>query len=175
LTNEVNWISLDPQVASINSFGVTGATGGLATAEGYTGNAVIYAEAKNPDGTVVLSNAATFTCKDPDTKVCDPGPAPVTYATLTVYNEGTNTTDWLVTAPSSTGIPNLIHCGPGSTSGGSVCVGTYPAGSTVTLQKSGTNFNGWSANCDTTPNTPNLTATCTITLTGDDSVGAIFN
>lgn len=175
LTNQVTWISLAPQVVTITSGGVTGADGGLATAQGYTGYTSIYAEATNPDGTIVLSNPATFTCTDPTTKVCDPGPAPVTYATLTVYNEGTNTTDWLVTAPSATGTPDLIHCGPGSTSGGSVCVGTYPAGSTVTLQESGTNFNGWSANCDTSPNTPNLSSTCTVTLTGNDSVGAIFN
>ena len=47
-------------------------------------------------------------------------------ATLTVYNEGLNTTDWLVTAPSATGTPNVLHCGPGATAAGSVCVATYP-------------------------------------------------
>lgn len=177
LTNLVTWISLDQQIASINSGGATGATGGLATAIGYTGTGVIYAEATNPDGTVVLSNPVTFTCEDPNTTPpqCVPGPAPVQLATLTVYNAGQNTTNWLVTAPSSTHVADLIHCGPGSTSGGSVCVGTYPAGSVVTLTESGTGFGGWSANCDTTPNVPDTAPTCTVTLSGNASVGAIFN
>jgi hypothetical protein len=188
LTSAVKWISLDPQVASIDNGGVDGATGGLATAQGYTGLAVIYAEATNPDGTVVLSNPVTFTCENPNpvtsgtttiypANECDPGPAPTQTATLTVYNVGTNTTNWLVTAPSSSGAANLIHCGPGSKSGGSVCVGNYPSGSTVTLTASptGSSFGGWSANCDSAPNTPDLSPTCTITLDGNESVGAIFN
>jgi hypothetical protein len=177
LTNKVSWVSLDPEIATINSGGVTGGIGGLATATGYTGLGVIYAETTNPDGSAVLSNPVTFTCLDPNTLICDQGVAPVQLATLTVYNAGPNTTDWLVTAPSSSGQANLIHCGPGSKTGGSVCVGTYPNGSTVTLTESatGNSFGGWSANCDTTPNVPDITPTCTVTLNGDSSVGAIFN
>jgi hypothetical protein len=177
LTDTVEWISLDPDIASINHGGVAGGVGGLATAQGYTGLGVIYAETKNPDGTVVLSNAVSFTCEDPNTTVCDPTQASGQLSTLTVYNAGTNTTDWLVTAPSSSGTANLIHCGPGSKSGGSVCVGTYPVGSTVTLTASptGGSFGGWSVNCDTTPGVPDLSATCTVKLSGNESVGAIFN
>lgn len=177
LTNKVTWVSLDPEIATINSGGVTGGIGGLATATGYTGLGVIYAETTNPDGSAVLSNPVTFTCLDPNTLVCDQGVAPVQLATLTVYNAGPNTTTWLVTAPSSSGQANLIHCGPGSKSGGSVCEGNYPYGSTVTLTESapGSSFGGWSANCDSSPNVPDESPTCTVTLNGDSSVGAIFN
>jgi hypothetical protein len=109
--------------------------------------------------------------------------------TLTVYNAGLNTTGWLVTASSATGTPNVIHCGPGSTSGGSVCMATYPVGTTVTLTapaETGVHFGGWSWNCESqgtvTAAGPN---SCTVYLGADDpvtgepssnvSVGAIFN
>jgi len=184
VTNLVTWISLTPEVASIDSTGVTGEAGGLATAEGYTGDAIIYAEATNPDGTVVLSNPETFTCKDPLSSTCNQGIAHPQFATLTFFNAGENTTTWLVTAPSDTGTPNLIHCGPGAGAGGSVCTGTYETGSTVTLTESptGTGFGGWSSGdggpgigCTPAAGTTLLNSpTCTVTLTGNTSVGAIF-
>ena len=103
--------------------------------------------------------------------------------TLTVFNEGLNTTDWLLTAPSATGTPDVIHCGPGSTSGGSVCAATYPLHTAVTITApAGTGaFGGWSWNC-----TPNVAVTaagpnsCTVILgdgpnSSNQSVGAIFN
>jgi hypothetical protein len=183
LTNQVTWISLAPEVASIESGGASGQVGGLATAMGYTGNSPIYAEASNPDGTIVLSNAQSFTCKDSGTNVCEQAVAHPQFATITVFHAGSNTTTWSITAPSGTGTPNLIHCGPGAT-GGSVCTGTYETGSTVTLTASptGTGFGGWSSGdgvpgvgCTPAP-TPNppYPATCTVTLTGDTSIGAIF-
>ena len=126
ITNEVTWISLLPEVASINSGGTPGEIAGLATAEGYTGSTVIYAEdtKTNKDGTVVLSNAQTFTCKDATAQICIPEVAQPQFATLSVFVEGENTfvpnmqnigPDNLpfgeyVTAPSDTGTPNLIHC-----------------------------------------------------------------
>jgi len=132
---------------------------------------------------VVLSNPQTFTCKD-QTGICEQDIAHPQFATLTVYNAGENTTTWLVTAPSDTGVPNLIHCGPGSTAGGSVCTGTYETGSTVVLTESptGSGFGGWSsgdgvAGVGCTPaqgKTLLDSPTCTVTLTGDTSVGAIF-
>jgi hypothetical protein len=100
---------------------------------------------------------------------------------LTVYNEGLNTTTWLVTAPSATNTPNVLHCGPGSSAaslGSSVCVATYPVGTTVTLTApAGAGaFGGWSYNC--TP-TAAITAggpnSCTVFLTTNDTVGAVFN
>lgn len=183
LTNQVTWISLAPEVVSIDSGGVTGEIGGLATAQGYTGNGVIYAEATNPDGTVVLSNPQTFTCINP-AGFCDQSVAHPQFATLTVYNAGENTTTWLVTAPSDTGTPNLIHCGPGSKASGSVCTGTYETGSTVVLTESptGSGFGGWSSGdgapgvgCVPAAGTTLLNSpTCTVTLDGNTSVGAIF-
>jgi len=200
ITNQVTWISLLPDVASITTYGVAGAPGsggasgeigGLATAEGYTGTSDLYAEMTNPDGTVVLSNSATFTCMDSATGTCDPAPAvPETFATVTVYVAGENTskTGEYVTAPSDTGTPDLIHCGPDWTgSGGQVCTGTYEVGTSITLTENlaagSTFFGGWStgAGCvDPTTGTllttqQLLTATsCTFTLTGDHTVGVIF-
>lgn len=189
LTNQVTWISLSPEVVSINSGGVSGEVGGLATAMGYTGNGVIYAEMTNPvDGSVILSNSETFTCKDPTTLECEQDVAHPQFATLTIYNAGENTTSWLVTAPSDTGTPNLIHCGPGWTgTGGSVCTGTYETGSTVVVTSNitGSGFGGWSSGdgfqvlpdvgCQTAAGTTLLNSpTCTITLYGNTSIGAIF-
>ena len=102
-------------------------------------------------------------------------------STLTIYNEGVNTTDWLVTAPSATGTPNVLHCGPGSSQvglGGSVCVATYPVGTTVLLTAPAGQgaFGGWSYNCiPTSAVTAAGPNTCQVTLTFDDTVGAIFN
>jgi hypothetical protein len=110
-------------------------------------------------------------------------------STVTIYNEGLNTTDWLITASSATGTANVIHCGPGSAAaglGGSVCVATYPNGTTVTLTApAGAGaFGGWSSNCTAvgtvTAAGPN---TCTIPVgvinnviqSSNVTVGAIFN
>ena len=193
LTNEVTWYTSSPELATIDTTGVTGETGGLATAMGYTGTAFIYAQMSNPDGTIVISNPVQFTCDDPNTQVCDPGPAPVLLATMTVYNAGSNSTNWLITAPSDTqttcnvATGCLIHCGPGSEIAGygnSVCTGTYAAGSTVLMTASlagdssssefTSTFGDWSSNCDTAPNTPDTNKTCSFALDGNTSVGAIF-
>jgi hypothetical protein len=184
LTNVVTWISTSPEVASIDSGGVSGEIGGLATAMGYTGNSILYAEGTNADGTVVLSNPETFTCRDATANTCIQTPATPQFATLTVFNAGENNTTWLVTAPSDTGVANLIHCGPGWTAGASVCTGTYETGSTVVLTESptGTGFGGWSSGdgapgvgCQPAAGTTLLNSpTCTVTLVGDTSVGAIF-
>jgi hypothetical protein len=173
----VNWISFMPDVASINSSGTTGENGGLATAMGFEGDAVIYATAANPDGTAVLSNPQTFSCKvsPPTPPICEQTPAvPETFVSLTVFNVGENTTTWQITAPDGNGTANLIHCGPGWTgAGGSVCTGTYPYSTTktvtITETSPGTSFGGWSKNCVTATAT-----TCTVPLTSSASIGAIF-
>jgi hypothetical protein len=202
ITDSVTWISLEPNLVSINSAGTSGEQAGLATAMGYEGTSVIYAEdtTSNPDGTTVLSNSVTFTCKD-QSGACDQAVAPALLATLTAFNAGSNDTNWLITAPSDNQIAHgittctpatgcLIHCGPGSATAGygnSVCTGTYAAGTNVTLTASlagnplDKTFGGWTANCDTTVNTPNMTATCTFPnaatpsgLVGNQSAGALF-
>lgn len=187
LTNSptLTWISAVPSVFPVNTntAGNLGATAGIVTAYG-NGGGVITAEARSSDGTIQTATA-TFNCPlilpNPPTTPgsCFQGSqAPSLLATLTVYNEGLNTTNWLVTAPSATGTPNVLHCGPGSTSGGSVCVATYPVGTTVTLTApaTGAAFGGWSYNCaNTGPITAAGPNSCTVKLTTNDTVGAIFN
>ena len=146
-----------------NSGGTAGATAGIVTAYG-NGSAVIIAETSSSDGTIQTATA-TFNCPmaeanpggdPPEPPTCLPGTqTPALLATLTIYNEGLNTTNWEVTAPSATGTPNVIHCGPGwalnGGSGGSVCVATYPipnnsTGTTIVLEAQGGAFGGWSYN-----------------------------
>jgi hypothetical protein len=186
LTNSssLTWLSATPSVFPVNTntAGTLGATAGIVTAYG-NGTGVIVAEAKNPADGTIQTATASFSCPlvlptATTAGSCYQGSqAPALLATLTVYNEGLNTTNWLVTAPSATGTPNVLHCGPGAT-GGSVCVATYPVGSRVTLTApaNGAAFGGWSYNCaqqgTITAAGPN---SCTVTLTTNDTVGAIFN
>lgn len=188
LTNSPSliWLSSAPSVFPVdtNSAGNPGATAGIVTAYG-NGSGVITAEGTGSDGSIQTATA-TFNCPlvlpttgDPGT--CYPGSeAPPLLETLTVYNEGLNTTGWLVTAPSATGTADVLNCGPASTSsGGSVCVATYPVGTKVILTapaETGVAFGGWSYNCaPTTPITAAGPNSCTVTLTTNDTVGAIFN
>jgi hypothetical protein len=165
LTNSptLTWISATPSVfpVSTNTGGSLGATAGVVTAYGQ-GNTVITAEAKNPTDGSLQTATATFACPPPTptnlTQCVEGYQAPALLATLTVYNEGLNTTDWDVTAPSATGTPNVLHCGPGDPSGSSVCTATYPFTTTspntstpvatkVVLKATGGAFGGWSYNC----------------------------
>ncbi len=190
LTNSVEWLTSAPSVFPVNTNGTGvpsgGANAGIVTAYG-NGGATIIAEATDPQTGSIETATATFNCPlvlpTPTTAgSCYPGSeASSLLSTLTIYNEGLNTTDWLVTAPSATGTPNVLHCGPGSTGagfGGSVCVATYPVGSTITLTApAGAGaFGGWSYNCvPTSAVTAAGPNTCQVTLTFDDTVGAIFN
>lgn len=187
LTNSPNltWISSVPSVFPVNTntSGTLGATAGIVSAFG-NGSATIIAEAKNPiDGTIQTATA-NFACPLVLHTATTPGScyqgsqAPALLATLTVYNEGLNTTNWLVTAPSATGTAKVLNCGPGAGPTNSVCVATYPVGSTVilTAPANGAQFGGWSSNCAPLvainaagPNS------CVVTLTTNDTVGAIFN
>ncbi len=195
LTNSQNltWISAFPSVFPVNSNtgGNSGSSAGIVTAFG-NGSATIIAEATNPADGTIQTATATFNCplvlpnttaNPPTPGSCFPGSqAPALLATLTVYNEGLNTTNWEVTASSATGTPNVLHCGPGWTlnggTGGSVCTATYPIGTTVTLTapNTGASFGGWTYNClnqgIVTATGPNV---CTVSLTTNDTVGAIFN
>jgi hypothetical protein len=198
LTNSVAWTSSEPAVATFNSTGSTGtSTGGVGSSAGLAtvvgaGTTAITAVATNPDNTVV-TGVATLTCPPNSSTTtiggtivatggCNLDPASVPaeqLATLTVYGTGNNTTNWLITAPSATGVADVIHCGPTATNTSPVCVGTYPIGTKVTLTTdvtSGT-FGGWSANCTIapSPSTATGTNTCTVTLANDETVAAIFN
>jgi Bacterial Ig-like domain (group 2) len=195
LTNTVTWLSSTPNVFPVstnngNSQGKSNA--GVASAYG-DGSAVIIAEAIATDGSVQTATA-TFNCPlalpDPTTHPPTPGScfpgseATALLSTLTVYNEGLNTTTWQITAPSATGTANVLHCGPGWTGGGgSVCTATYPAVTnglptqvTVTSPAGSGAFGGWSTNCTATaPVTAGGPNSCTVTLTTDETVGAIIN
>jgi hypothetical protein len=225
----VSWFSLpEPFIFPINSAGAPGALGGLVTADGAGTNEAIYAVAGNPDGTLSYSTTGTFSCPyAPPTYGVDPVTGQVLYnevlnpgtcnaltvgdgllSTLTVFNAypstsstGLNQTNWLLTAPSATGTPDVIHCG-GATEqalpGGSVCEATYPNGTVVTVTapaETGVNFGGWSSSCiSTNPAVPTAAGPnscqvvvgggCTLnpqsetyicTSTANVSVGAIFN
>lgn len=158
------WLSSSPNLfpVSENTGGGAGASAGIVTAEG-SGSATIIAEASSSDGTIQTATA-TFSCPQlieavgsntppscPDTLVTG---SPL-LSTLTVYQRGLNTTNWVVTAPSSTGTADVLHCGPGWTgTGGSVCTATYPTftngqPTTVVLTSpAGAGaFGGWSYNC----------------------------
>ncbi len=191
LTNTVTWLSSAPEVFPIstnNTANTPGSQGqenaGVAAAWG-SGGATIIAEAIATDGSVQTATA-TFNCPlvlpNPSGNPPTPGSCygPVgqgLFSTLTVYNEGLNTTSWQITAPSATGTANVLHCGPGWTgAGGSVCTATYPAGTVVTVTATGGAFGGWSYNCAPTAA---ITAagpnSCTVIMDGDDTVGGIFN
>jgi uncharacterized protein YjdB len=201
VTNTSTWLSSAPNIFPVSSNSTdSGSQGkenaGVATAFG-SGSATIIAEYIADElGTVQLATA-TFNCPmaeanpngdPPEPATCLPGTeAPSLLSTLTVYNMGLNTTNWQVTAPSATGTPNVLHCGPGWSlgggAGGSVCTATYPVGTTITLtatQPAGATgtFGGWSSNCQTInpdPSTATGSNTCTVKLNEDDTVGAIFN
>jgi len=122
LTNSstLTWITSAPSVFPVNTntAGTPGASAGIVSAYG-NGSAEIIAEATSSDGTIQTATAE-FNCPlilptSTTAGSCYPGSqAAALLATLTVYNEGLNTTTWLVTAPSATGTPNVLHCGPGS-------------------------------------------------------------
>jgi uncharacterized protein YjdB len=207
LTNSptTTWISSFPEdfPVSTNSGGNAGASGGLVTAYA-SGSATIIAESASTDGTIQTATAQ-FNCPlalpnpggDPPTAgSCFSGEIGPLLATITVYAEGLNNTNWLITAPSATGTQNVIHCGPGwaanGNAGGSVCTATYPlftngGFTTVTLTapaQAGVAFGGWSSTC--TPLLPVNAAgpnSCTITLAPppgtagsfNESVSAVFN
>jgi uncharacterized protein YjdB len=191
LTNSVTWLSSEPTLFPVSTDNTTvnpGAPGGVVTAIG-NGSATIIAEAIS--GGSIQAATATFACPyllpaPPQPGTCYAGSeAPYPLSTVTVYNEGLNTTDWQVTAPSATGTPDVIHCGPGwalnGGAGGSVCVASYPVGTplVLTAPAGAGSFGGWSSNCNVGLNiTPTAAGpnTCTITTTEYNvSVGAIFN
>jgi hypothetical protein len=216
VTNQVVWTSSFPNVFPVNSNtgGNIGATAGIVTAYGSGTGASIMAEVTDPVTKSIQFATATFSCpyiapcpcsveqgcstpvttcpNGPVAGSCFPGSgSPALLSTVTVYNEGLDTSNWYVTAPSATGTPNVIHCGPGWTlnggSGGSVCVATYPVGTpfVLTAPAGAGAFGGWSSNCTPVVSPTDLTPT-TITANGpnyceldptttSETVGAVFN
>jgi hypothetical protein len=213
VTNSAVWLSSFPNVFPVNTNtgGNSGATAGIVTAYGAGTNDTIIAEIVDPVTQSIQYATASFSCPlvlpcpcstcipvIPDSAcgtggahggTCYPGSqGSALLSTVTVYNEGLNNTNWVVTAPSATGTPNVIRCGPGwSGAGGSVCVSTYPIGTpfVLTAPAGAGAFGGWSSNCTPVVSPINLTPT-TITANGpnyceldpttsSETVGAIFN
>lgn len=151
MTNKVTWISSDVKVATINA-------SGLATAVN-AGNTTITALATSAATGNVVTGTSDLTVSST--------PGGVKLPTLTVYKVGLG-------SGTVTSMPAGIVCGTGAE-----CTGNFVLGSTVTLTATPTDpnvdlFGGWSANC--TPSTaPTTGGTCTIIMTNNDSVGAIFN
>jgi hypothetical protein len=182
LTNSVNWLSSSPETFPVITASDTtanpGAPAGTVTAFGF-GSATIIAQATDPTTGSIQTATALFTCPPP-TEPIQPGEcyegsqATALLATITVYNEGNNTTDWQITASSATGTADVLHCGPGWTgAGGSVCVATYPIDTKtpsgnpgVVLTAQGGAFGGWSYNC--TPSDVNGNA---VAAPGFDAAG----
>ena len=195
LTNSVTWFSSEPNkfaVTTNNSAAPGGGTqngGVVSDYEASVGNvgAVITAKAIDTNGSIATATAnvgCPLVLPDPTAHPPVPGSCfqhvQQLLTTLTVYNEGLNTTNWLVTAPSATGTPAVLTCGPAAGAGKSVCTATYPLGTTVTLTapaETGVKFGGWSSNCyNVAPVTETGPNTCTVNLlTTDATVGAIFN
>jgi hypothetical protein len=206
VTNSVTWLTSEPNKFPItnNNSAAPGAgtqNGGVVSDyEASVGSvgAVITAEATDINGSIATATAnvgcpyaaANPTANPPTAGSCN-NFIPQLLATLTFYNEGLNTSNWLVTAPSATCNPSnpatctpVLNCGPGAGSGKSVCTATFPlltngAPTVVTITapaQSGVKFGGWSSNCT---NTGTITQagpnTCTITMLTDETVGAIFN
>jgi hypothetical protein len=186
-----------PNVFPVNSNtgGNAGATAGIVSAYG-NGNAVITAEATSSSDGSIQTATATFGCPLVVPTATSPGScypgsqATALLSTLTVYHEGLGTGDWLVTAPSATGTPNVLDCGSAPISGASVCTASYPAltngqPTQVILKATGANLGGWSINCTITDangvplQNPVITAAgpnyCSVPLTSDETVGVIFN
>jgi hypothetical protein len=198
VTNDpsTTWLSSEPNSFPVNtnSGGGSGASAGIVTAYA-SGSAQIIAESESTDKTIQTATA-TFNCPyqlaaPPLPQTC-PGP-PNTLpsqliSTLTIYNRGLNTTNWLVTASSATGTADVLHCGPGWTgTGGSVCTASYPtsAGTVILTSPAGAGaFGGWSSNCTPSdvngnpiagPGTPGGPNYCVVSLVTDDTVGIIVN
>jgi uncharacterized protein YjdB len=179
----VNWVSTAPFDFPINSAGAAGATGGLSTADAsgntniyavaanpdstlvYSPIATFNCPYKAPTfgTTTEIIQGVTVVVTD-YSEILDPGTcntltiADSLLSTLTVFNAsstntGLNQSNWLITAPSATGTPDVIHCGgttEQATPEGSVCEATYPNDTAVTLTapaEPGVNFGGWSDNC----------------------------
>lgn len=210
VTNDSNttWLSSEPNSFPVNTNCTGSPTNPPTTCAGYgasagivtayaAGGAQIIAESASKDGTIQTATA-TFAC--PHVLAAPPLPASCPadntgvpqqlISTITIYNRGLNTTNWQVTAPSATGTPNVIHCGPGWTgAGGSVCTASYPnsvAGTVILTSPAGAGaFGGWSSNCQ--PSDANGIAIspaaetaagpnyCTVSLLSDQTVGIIVN
>jgi len=156
ITDSVIWQSSDVDVATINS-------SGLATAVGCSGPPPcvtnITATATSTDGTIIFgtSNLAVY-----------PNMGSTNLPSLSVYPVGQG-------AGTINSTPVGISCGSGVS-----CTADFVLGSTVTLTATATSgvVLGFSSNCAPSPPIPANgapSASCTVTMNGNQTVGVIFN
>jgi outer membrane biogenesis lipoprotein LolB len=220
LTTQVQWISSNAQVATVNSSGLTTAVGAgtttiIAQSGGINGSATLtvsfigettqFIALGNLAGSAAtqnLTNNVAWVSSDTSIATIDQNglatavSANTTGGTTTITAIGTTSTGSLITATATFavsatvgtgGLPTLAvyEVGPGTgtvtssplpivcgTPGGS-CTGNFSKGTVVTLTEtpgSSSVFGGWSSNCTTVTAT-----TCTITMSNNETVGAIFN
>ena len=147
LTDQVTWSSSDVRVATINSAGLATAVGSC-PGGGIT-NITALAPPSSGGAVTGTSNLTVGSCGVNN------------LPTLTVYEVGQG-------SGTVTSMPAGIDCGSG---GG--CTGNFVLDSSVTLTAvpaAGSTFGGWSANC-----MPDNQPTCSLTMTNNATVGAIFN
>jgi len=154
MTSQVTWVSSDVRVAIINSSGLATAIG---SSSGDGGQTTITAIAP-PNTGVAVTGTATMEVSSNGTNQLP---------SLTVYEFGQGTGN-VVSSPIG------ITCVPGNGAG---CTGHFVLGNGVVLTAvplPGSVFGGWSSNC-TPPNAPLTGGSCTVTMTDNATVGAIFN
>ena len=160
LTTTVNWSSSDVSVATIDK-------NGLATAVGVgAGTTTITAIGTTTSGSLINATATLSVS----------GTGAVTLPSLAVYMTGSGTgsvTGCVLVGGATTCSQNVINCTSGTNPS---CTATFPLNSLVTLfANTSGHFGGWSSNCLTLSGPPQNPLACTVQLTNNKAVGAIFN
>ncbi len=159
ITGSVAWTSSDISVATVDQNGLATAVGSNTVAETTTITAI-----GTLTGGGVISTSATLTVPAQGTGV--------TLPTLAVYLTGTGT-------GTVTSSPGSLDCGAAN----GTCTNNYSKSSTVTLTAAaaaGSVFGGWSSNCTPVSSSPTDPTTgahlqCSVSMTNNETVGAIFN
>lgn len=152
VTDTVRWVSSDLGVATINNTGLA-----LLNNQG---TATFTAIGTSNSGNTIVGSA---------TITVNPGGGGTSLPLLSVYLVGLGSG----TVTDTTG---AIKCTTGAASSAG-CTGNFVLNSTATLTATpaaGSTFGGWSANC--TPSTaPTTGGTCSVVMSNNEPVGAIFN
>ena len=148
MTDLVRWESSDVDVATINNAGLA-----LLNAQG------------NTTITAIATSASGATIAGSSTIVIGPGGCCTNLPLLSLYEVGLG-------GGTVTDTTGAIKCTTGAASSAG-CTGNFVLNSTATLTATpapGSTFGGWSANC-----TPSTAPTCSVVMSTNEPVGAIFN
>lgn len=161
LTSTVTWSSSDVSVATVDKNGLVTAVGAVTG----IGTTTITATGTTTSTGSLVTATATLTVNTT--------PGTVTLPSLSVYITGSGSgsvTSTTVAAGST------ISCGTGSS--GASCTANYPLSTLVTLTATPTGtskFGGWSSNCIAVTGPPPNPLQCTVQMTNNKTVGAVFN